>query len=130
MFVAGNRSHPIPFFLSANVLPLEMLYFETVRSLMHDILYQFCTGLRISVIFSPVHPTLTQERVIFRQQGEYLIHSTRAQHEVNESHNDEASQNNEFVFRVGEVSRSRCKTIAKNYHVFNLSNCAVAFKMQ
>ena len=37
MFFAGNRSQAIPLFVSANVLPLNMLYFETVCSLMHDI---------------------------------------------------------------------------------------------
>ena len=37
MFFAGNRSHAIPLFVSADVLPLNMLYFETVCSLMHDI---------------------------------------------------------------------------------------------
>ena len=37
MFFAGNRSHAIPLFVSANVLPLNMLYFETVCSLKHDI---------------------------------------------------------------------------------------------
>ena len=36
MFFAGNRSHAIPLFVSANVF-LNMLYFETVCSLMHDI---------------------------------------------------------------------------------------------
>ena len=37
MFFAGHRSHAIPLFVSANILPLNMLYFETVCSLMHDI---------------------------------------------------------------------------------------------
>ena len=37
MFFACNRSHAIPSFVSANVLPLNMLYFETVCSLMHDV---------------------------------------------------------------------------------------------
>ena len=37
MFFAGNRSHAIPFFVSAKVLPLNMLYFETACSLMHNI---------------------------------------------------------------------------------------------
>ena len=36
MFFAGNRFHAIPLFVSAHVLPLNMLYFETI-SLMHDI---------------------------------------------------------------------------------------------
>ena len=37
MFFAGKRSHAISLFVSANVSPLNMLYFETVCSLMHDI---------------------------------------------------------------------------------------------
>ena len=37
MFFAGNRSHAIFSFVSANVLPLKLLYFETVCSFMHDI---------------------------------------------------------------------------------------------
>ena len=38
MFFAGNRSYAIPLFVSANVSLLNMLYFETVCSLMHDII--------------------------------------------------------------------------------------------
>ena len=51
-------------------LSLNMLYFETVCSFMHARhMYQFCAGLRISVTFSPVHPTLIREiRVVFRQR--------------------------------------------------------------
>ena len=37
MVFAGNRSHAIPLFVSANVLPLNMLYFETVCFLLYDI---------------------------------------------------------------------------------------------
>ena len=37
MFFAGNRSHAVPLFVSANVLLLNMLYFKTVCSLMHNI---------------------------------------------------------------------------------------------
>ena len=37
MFFAGNISCAIPLFVSADVLPVNMLYFETVCSLMHDI---------------------------------------------------------------------------------------------
>lgn len=36
MFFAGNISHAIPLFVSANVLPFNMLYFEIICSLMHD----------------------------------------------------------------------------------------------
>ena len=35
MFFAGSGSHAIPLFVSANVLPLNTLYFETVCSLIH-----------------------------------------------------------------------------------------------
>lgn len=38
MFFAGSGSHAIPLFVSANILPLNMLYFETVCSLTHDII--------------------------------------------------------------------------------------------
>ena len=37
MFFAGNRSHAVPLFVSANLLPLNMLYFAAVCSLMHDV---------------------------------------------------------------------------------------------
>ena len=37
MFFADSRSHSIPLFVCANVLPLNTLYFETVCSVMHDI---------------------------------------------------------------------------------------------
>ena len=37
MFFAGNRSHAIPLFVSTNVLSLNMLYFEAVCSLLHNI---------------------------------------------------------------------------------------------
>ena len=37
MFFAGSGSHAIPLFVSANVLPLNTLYFETVCSVIHDI---------------------------------------------------------------------------------------------
>ena len=45
MFFAGKRSHAIPLFVSANVLPLNMLYFETVSSLSYARhIYQYCTS--------------------------------------------------------------------------------------
>ena len=37
MFFVGNRSHAVPLFVSANLLPLNMLYFAAVCSLMHDV---------------------------------------------------------------------------------------------
>ena len=37
MFLVGSRSHAIPLFVSVHVLPLNMLYFETIPSIMHDV---------------------------------------------------------------------------------------------
>ena len=37
MLFAGNRSHAILLVVSANVLPLNMFYFKTVCSIMHEI---------------------------------------------------------------------------------------------
>ena len=37
MFIVGSRSHVIPLFVSVHVLPLNMLYFETIPSIMHDV---------------------------------------------------------------------------------------------
>ena len=37
MFFAGNGYDATPLFVSANVLPLRMLYFETIYSLIHDL---------------------------------------------------------------------------------------------
>lgn len=36
-FVCNRRSHAIPLVVSSNILPIDMLYFETVSTLMHDI---------------------------------------------------------------------------------------------
>ena len=36
-FFCNSRSHAIPLFVSSNILLMDMLYFETVSTLMHDI---------------------------------------------------------------------------------------------
>ena len=38
-------------------------------------------------------------------------------------------ENNGLIFHIGEVSELWRKIIVNNSHVFNLSNCAVAFRM-
>ena len=68
MFFASNRFHAIPLFISANVLPLNMLYFETICSLMHDISLR----LRISVIFLPVHLTVMHITLDFLMLAIYM----------------------------------------------------------
>ena len=54
MFFAGSRSHAIPLFISANVLPRNMFYFETVFLLWTTDLP--ILHLRTSVISSPIYP--------------------------------------------------------------------------
>ena len=47
------RLHAIPFFISANVLPVIMLYFKSVSMLMHDV-YNNKTPANISNLFIPL----------------------------------------------------------------------------
>ena len=37
MYFSNSRAHAVPLFVSANILPLNLLYFETVSNLMYDI---------------------------------------------------------------------------------------------
>ena len=37
IFFASERSHVIPLFVAFNILPLNMLYFETISTIMHDV---------------------------------------------------------------------------------------------
>ena len=37
IFLASKRSHAIPLFVASNILPVNMLYFETVSTIMHDV---------------------------------------------------------------------------------------------
>ena len=34
---SSKRSHAIPLFVASNILPINMLYFETVSTIMHDV---------------------------------------------------------------------------------------------
>ena len=37
IFFLSKRSHAIPLFVASNILPVNMLYFETVSSIIHDV---------------------------------------------------------------------------------------------
>ena len=37
IFFSSKRSHAIPLFVAFNILPINMLYFETVSTIMHDV---------------------------------------------------------------------------------------------
>ena len=37
IYFAPSKAHAIPFFIESNILPVRMVYFDTVANLMHDI---------------------------------------------------------------------------------------------
>ena len=37
IFFSSKRSHSIPLFVASNILPINVLYFETVSTIMHDV---------------------------------------------------------------------------------------------
>ena len=37
IFFSSKRSHAIPLFVASNILPINMLFFETVSTIMHDV---------------------------------------------------------------------------------------------
>ena len=41
IFFASKRFHAIPLFVASNILPVNMLYFETVSTIMHDVSTHF-----------------------------------------------------------------------------------------
>ena len=50
IFFASNRSHAIPLFVASNILPVNMLYIETVSTIMHDV-STHCTPKNIRELF-------------------------------------------------------------------------------
>ena len=60
---AGSRSHAIPLLVSANVLPFNKLYFETVCSLKED----------ISVIYPSVHQAFIHTTLDFLMLVTYML---------------------------------------------------------
>ena len=54
-----------------------------------------------------------------------MIDSLRAQSELNDSYIQEVPKNKGRIFLMSEVSELWLKTMVRNSHVFNLSNCAV-----
>ena len=81
MFFAGNRSHVIPLFVSANVSPLNTLYFETVCSLKHDISTNSAPQ-NICDLFTcscDVHTYNTR----FSDAGNFYVHKSRMRIQLN-----------------------------------------------
>ena len=58
MFFGDYKSHAVPFFISSNLLPLDLLYFKSVAILMHDV-FNNLSPPQITNIFncqSNIHP--------------------------------------------------------------------------
>ena len=51
MYFSDSRTHAIPLFLSSGLLPLNMLYFKHIATLMHDI-FSHCAPPKISELFT------------------------------------------------------------------------------
>ena len=62
IFFASKRSHAIPLFVASNTLPFNMLYFETVSTIMLDV----CT-----------HSTPKNIRELFIHASDVHAHNTR-----------------------------------------------------
>ena len=43
IYFANKREHAIPLFIRANILPVDMLYYKAISTLMHDIHCKNCT---------------------------------------------------------------------------------------
>ena len=63
IFFLNNRTHAIPLFLTSNILPVNMLYFETVSAIMHDV----CTN-----------STPCNIRQLFIHSSDVHAHNTRS----------------------------------------------------
>ena len=62
MFFGDYKSHAVPFFISSNLLPLDLLYFKSVAILMHDV-FNNLSPPQITNIFnfqSNIHPYNTR----------------------------------------------------------------------
>ena len=68
IFFSSKRSHAIPLFVASNILPINMLYFETVSTIMHDVSTR-STPQNIRELFihsSDVHVTIQHAFLVCR----------------------------------------------------------------
>jgi len=70
-----NRDHILPLFISSNILPINLLYFETVLIFMHDVAHD-SVPLNLKNLFrssNQVHSYNTR----FSSAGNYYVNSSR-----------------------------------------------------
>ena len=70
MYFGHYTAHAIPYFLSSNILPLNMLYFKSVAILMHE-------HHRMFHIYSTLLIKYTLTKLDPRQEGDYEIKFSR-----------------------------------------------------
>ena len=75
MFFGDYKSHAVPFFISSNLLPLDLLYFKSVAILMHDV-FNNLSAPQITNIFnfqSNIHPYNTRSS----SRGNFSVQHSR-----------------------------------------------------
>ena len=75
MFFGDYKSHAIPFFISSNLLPLDLLYFKSVAILMHDV-FNNLSPPQITNLFnfqSNIHPYNTRSS----SRGNFFVQYSR-----------------------------------------------------
>ena len=80
MYFSNYTSHSAPLFACSGILPIKMLYFKLVASLLHDIEIH-CSPLNISQLFTrseQVHPYSTR----FSVAGSFYIKQARTNHQL------------------------------------------------
>ena len=60
MYVFDPRAHAVPLFITSNILPINMLYVETVSSLMYDV-SRLSVPSNISDLFTQVNKMHTHK---------------------------------------------------------------------
>ena len=71
IFFSNKRSHVIPLFVALNILPVDMLYTETVATIMHDV-FTNSTQEYSSAFFKLIWCPYTKYTFLF---GKEILHS-------------------------------------------------------
>ena len=75
MYFSDSRTHANPLFVSSGLLPLNMLYFKHIATLMHDI-FSHCAPPKISELFTrsdQIHSHYTR----FSESGNFHVQLSR-----------------------------------------------------
>ena len=78
MYFFPNRDHILPLFISSNILPINLLYFETVLIFMHDVAHD-SVPLNLKNLFrsSNYISSFDSYNARFSSAGNYYVNSSR-----------------------------------------------------